>query len=74
MRSADMAATLHQRMHGVLLRFGLSFVDVLFLAADERLIAFHDLAFAANPAGAHLRQLHCLADAHANEPSGAVAA
>ena len=51
MFGAKLAAAFHERMDGVLLGLGLATVHVLFLAADERLVALYDLALAADGAG-----------------------
>lgn len=73
---ADRAATLNKREHGFLApatakaaRRSLALVAVLFLAADERLIGFHDFAFAAKGRFA-VYGAHRLANTVRHEPSG----
>jgi hypothetical protein len=64
---AHLAATLHKGMDSRLLGHGLALVDVLGPASDERFVALHDLAGAADRASGFV-DLHGFADAMAEKP------
>lgn len=69
----ETAAALDQRHDGVLRRDRLAVVDVLGLAADERLVRLDRLAGAAHRAVIRLGiEAHRLADAHGEEPGALV--
>jgi hypothetical protein len=70
---AHAATSLHQRVNGVLLRDWLPALRVLGLAADVGFVALQVAALATDGVAVGV-DLHGLADAHAEEPSRAVAA